>query len=184
MRREDEPLDAVTAYLGLGGNVGDVTAAIAQALIMIDQNPACCVTAVSKLYTTPPWGKTDQDWFINGCARVETTLDVHELLDLVQMAERQAGRERRERWGPRTLDIDILLFGDQSVSDERLTVPHKHMLERAFVLVPLADIAADVLVGGKSISRWCADIDATSITMSKRQVALDDIQAGILPLLD
>lgn len=139
------------AYLGLGGNVGDVAASMRSALKRLDAHPQCRVTAVSRVFRTPPWGPVAQDWYLNACVRIETGLDAPELLALALDTERALGRVRETRWGPRTLDIDILLYGDTSVSLENLTIPHPRMAERAFVMVPLADIAPDVMLDGVSV---------------------------------
>lgn len=148
---EREP---VTAYLGLGGNVGDVATAMRTALRKIGDHPECTVTAVSPVYRTPPWGPVEQDWFLNACAAVETTLDASELLDLVLATERSLGRVRDVRWGPRTVDIDILMFGDAPVDLPDLTIPHPRMTERPFVMIPLADIAPDVVVNDRRIADY------------------------------
>ena len=158
--------ETVTAYLGLGGNVGDPAAAMAEALQRLDAHPDCRVTAVSKLYRTPPWGKTDQDWFFNAAAAVETTLSPHGLLDLCLDIERSMKRVRSERWGPRTLDMDILLFGDVTLADEQLTLPHPRMADRAFVLMPLADVAPHIDVQGRSIADWLAQADRSGIEIA------------------
>lgn len=155
-----------TAYLGLGGNVGDPAASMSQALRMLDADPECRVAAVSRLYRTPPWGKTDQDWFFNAAAAVETTLSPHALLDLCLDIERSMKRIRSERWGPRTLDMDILVFGDVTLSDERLTVPHPRMTDRAFVLMPLADLAPEMSVAGETVAHWLAAVDRTGIEIA------------------
>jgi 2-amino-4-hydroxy-6-hydroxymethyldihydropteridine diphosphokinase len=143
--------DPVTAYLGLGGNVGDVTASMQAALDRLNAHPSCRITAVSRVFRTPPWGPVEQDWFLNACAEIETELSAPELLDLVLQTERELGRVRTTRWGPRTLDIDILLYGDGTVELENLTIPHPRMTERAFVMVPLADIAGEVRLAGRTI---------------------------------
>lgn len=148
--------DPVTAYLGLGGNVGDVAAAMRAALQRFDQHPDCRVTAVSRAFRTPPWGPVEQDWYLNACAAVETSLSAPELLALALDTEKAFGRVRTTRWGPRTLDIDILLYGDEPVALENLTIPHPRMAERAFVMVPLADIAPDVLLDGRRVAEHAA----------------------------
>src|SRR5690606_36387048 len=114
----------VTAFLGLGGNVGDPVCSMAAALQALDAHPDCAVTGVSRLYRTPPWGKTDQDWFFNSDASVTTTLPPHALLELCLEIERSMKRVRTERWGPRTLDLDILVYGDWETSEDSLTLPH------------------------------------------------------------
>lgn len=152
MKRKPKTVaDPVIAYLGLGGNVGDVAAAMRGALRAIDTNPDCEVTGVSRVFRTPPWGPVEQDWFLNACAAIETRLSAPDLLSLVLETEKAFGRVRTTRWGPRTLDIDILLYGITPVSLENLTIPHPRMIERAFVMVPLADIAPDVMLKGRSV---------------------------------
>ena len=138
--------DRVTAYLGLGGNIGDPVAAMAEALARLGRRPDCAVAAVSRLYRTPPWGKTDQPDFLNAAAALVTTLSPRGLLDLCLEAERRLKRVREERWGPRLIDIDILTFDDRTVHEAGLDVPHPRMTERAFVLAPLAEIAPDFLI--------------------------------------
>ena len=139
------------AYLGLGGNVGDVAASMQAALERLHTHPSCSITAVSRVVRTPPWGPVDQDWFLNACAAIETSLSAPELLELVLQTEREFGRVRTTRWGPRTLDIDILLYGDEPVALDNLTIPHPRMTERAFVMVPLADIAGDIRLAGRTV---------------------------------
>ena len=119
--------------------------------------------AVSSLYRTPPWGKTDQPDFLNAAAEVLTGHTPRELLDLCLEAERRLKRVRKERWGPRLIDIDVLVFGDRSVHESGLEIPHPRMLERAFVLAPLAEIAPDFLAEGRPLSDHLADVDMTGI---------------------
>ena len=102
-----------TAYLGIGGNIGDPPKTMAAALRLIDSRDDTKVAAVSRLYRTPPWGVTDQPYFYNACARVETELSPRDLLELCLSSERAFKRERRERWGPRTLDLDVLDYGGE-----------------------------------------------------------------------
>lgn len=151
------------AYLGLGGNLGDPAAAMGAALRMLDADPLTEVVAVSSLYRTPPWGKTDQPDFLNATAEVLTGHSPRELLDLCLEAERKLKRVRKERWGPRLIDIDILVFGDRPVHEEGLEIPHPRMLERAFVLAPLAEIAPDFAIEGKTLSQWLAGLDTAGI---------------------
>lgn len=151
------------ASLGLGGNIGDPPAAMARALRQLDRREDCRVLAVSRLYSTPPWGKTDQADFFNACALVETSLEPEALLDACLSIERDMKRERLERWGPRTIDIDILTFGNREQKTEKLELPHPRMAERSFVLMPLADIAPDLNVKGKSVGEWLAEADVGGI---------------------
>jgi 2-amino-4-hydroxy-6-hydroxymethyldihydropteridine diphosphokinase len=153
----------VTAFLGLGGNIGDPAAAMAAALRAIDADPACSVVAVSSLYRTPPWGKIDQPDFLNAVARIETALQPHDLLSLCLEEERLLKRVRSERWGPRTIDIDILLYGDRTIEEDGLTIPHPRLAERAFVLIPLAEIAPRMEIGGKGIGALLRELDDSGI---------------------
>ena len=151
------------ASLGLGGNIGDPVRSMAEALQALDAREDCHVTAVSRLYRTPPWGKTDQDWFFNACALVETTLAPEPLLDTCLPIERDMKRERKERWGPRTIDIDVLTYEGVAQSGGRLELPHPRMTGRGFVLMPLADVASDLAVEGRSVASWLEDADVAGI---------------------
>jgi 2-amino-4-hydroxy-6-hydroxymethyldihydropteridine diphosphokinase len=162
--------EPVTAYLGLGGNVGDVAQSMRDALKLMDENPGCRVVETSPVYRTPPWGPVEQDWFLNACAAVETELPAADLLGLVLATERELGRIREERWGPRTIDVDILLYGDSPVSTEALTIPHPRMTDRAFVMVPLADLAGWLHLNGHTITSHAAKfaddpLEKTDITI-------------------
>ncbi|MBO3760666.1 2-amino-4-hydroxy-6-hydroxymethyldihydropteridine diphosphokinase [Ciceribacter sp. L1K23] len=136
---------------------------MADALARLDGRDDCRVVSVSKLYRTPPWGKTDQADFLNCCALIETRLAPQPLLELCLSIEREMKRVRIERWGPRTIDIDILTYDDQDVSTETLAIPHPRITERAFVLVPLADIAPELDIAGKSVRDWTSIVDAGGI---------------------
>ena len=151
------------AALGLGGNIGDPVRAMADALQALDARQDCRVVAVSRLYRTPPWGKTDQDWFFNACALVETTLSPEALLDTCLGIERDMKRERKERWGPRTIDIDVLTYEGVAQAGGRLELPHPRMTGRGFVLMPLADVAPVMEVEGRTVADWLAEADVTGI---------------------
>lgn len=159
------------ATLGLGGNIGDPVRAMALALRHLDQRADCAVTAVSKLYRTPPWGKTDQSWFFNACAAVSTALAPEDLLDACLGIEREMKRERIERWGPRTIDIDVLTYDDLSRAGGRLEIPHPRMTSRGFVLMPLADIAPELSVAGRTVSGWLAEVDTAGIETANENPA-------------
>lgn len=131
--------------MALGANIGDKEKAMRQAVQLL-QGGGCELTAVSSLYATKPVGYTDQPDFLNAVIAVETDMSPYELLALCNSVERTLGRERTIRWGPRVIDIDILLYEDVEISETKLTLPHPSMLQRAFVLVPLAEIAPDVYV--------------------------------------
>ena len=151
------------AALGLGGNIGDPVYSMAGALQALDGREDCRVSAVSRLYRTPPWGKTDQDWFFNACALVETTLSPEALLDTCLGIERDMKRERKERWGPRTIDIDVLTYEGVAQAGGRLELPHPRMTGRGFVLMPLADVAPVMEVEGRTVADWLAEADVTGI---------------------
>ncbi len=154
---------AVEAALGLGGNIGDVAAAFVQALRRLDGAPGVTLQRASSVYRTPPWGKVDQPDFLNMAALVETTLSARALLMLCLDIERSLGRRRLERWGPRTLDIDILTYGDTTIDEPDLKTPHPGLAERAFVLAPLAEIAPRLRVAGEEIAQWLALADCAGV---------------------
>ncbi|MEY5101053.1 MAG: hypothetical protein RJA36_3772 [Pseudomonadota bacterium] len=131
---------AVRAYIALGANLGDARAAVRDALAALGQLPQTRLLRASALYRTAPWEASGPD-FINAVAEVETTLSAPGLLRALQALELEAGRQRPYRNAPRTLDLDLLLYGDARIESAELTVPHPRMRERAFVLVPLAEIA-------------------------------------------
>lgn len=139
------------AYVGLGSNMGDKRAMIAAAIDHLHATPGVAVVGRSRDYRTPPWGDTDQDWFVNACAALDTTLSPNDLLTACLDVETRMGRVRTRRWGPRVIDIDLLDYDRQAIRSERLTLPHPRILERAFVLTPLAEIAGDLLIGETSV---------------------------------
>lgn len=153
----------VTAYLGLGGNLGDPERAMAEALTRLDADPATRIVAVSSLYRTPPWGVTDQPDFLNAVAKLRTTAAPRALLDLALGIEKAMKRERRGRWGPRLIDIDILAYGALRLDEPGLTVPHPRLAERAFVLVPLAEIAPELEIDARPVAEMLAKISTAGI---------------------
>jgi dihydropteroate synthase len=146
--------------LALGGNVGDKAGSLRRALRAIANEPGVELTAASRLYRTAPWGKTDQDWFVNACALGRTTLAPQALLDRVKKLEVELGREPTERWGPRVIDIDLIAYDDVTLKTERLTLPHPELFNRAFVLVPLAEIASDLVIAGVRVGDAAARLGA------------------------
>ena len=140
------------ASIGLGANLGDASATVLAALQALDALPGTRVMRASRLYRTPAWGKTDQPAFVNAAAVIDTELDARALLDAMLAIEREFGRERAadgsDRWGPRTLDLDLLLYGDEAIDEPGLHVPHPHLHERAFALVPLVEITPDIVIPG------------------------------------
>ena len=131
------------AYVGVGANLGDREATIRAA---IDALPG--IVGVSELRETDPVGVVDQPAFLNGAVALETELGPRELLDALLAVERDLGRERRERWGPRTIDLDLLLYGDEAIDEPGLTVPHPRLHDRRFALEPLLDLDPEVAVPG------------------------------------
>jgi 2-amino-4-hydroxy-6-hydroxymethyldihydropteridine diphosphokinase len=140
----------IAALVGIGSNLGDREATIARALELLDDPPAIRLAGVATLRETAPVGLVDQPAFLNTAAHLDTTLGARELLDRLLAVERSLGRVRTgERWGPRTLDLDLLLYGDAVLDEPGLTVPHPRLHERLFVLEPLAELAPDLFVPGR-----------------------------------
>ncbi|MEO6079169.1 MAG: 2-amino-4-hydroxy-6-hydroxymethyldihydropteridine diphosphokinase [Steroidobacteraceae bacterium] len=136
------------AYIGIGSNLGDSLARVRAAFDSLAELPACRLVARSRLYRTRPFGPVQQGDFINAVAGLLTSLSALDLLTGLRGIEVAAGRVRSERWGPRTLDLDLLVFGDQRIDTTELTVPHPGIAERGFVLAPLVDIAPALRVPG------------------------------------
>ncbi len=155
------------AALSLGSNQGDKKDAIESALSLIGEHPDTDVLVRSRLYRTVPWGDTEQDWFVNACAIVRTSLSPRALLDLCLSIEARLGRDRAQsrRWGPRPIDIDVLFYDDIAVEEPGLILPHPHLFERAFVLVPLAEIDPDRVLAGRRIAEAAAALDASDVVL-------------------
>lgn len=142
----------VAIGFGLGSNIGDKPANIRKAVALLEQRGVAALTAVSSIYRTPPWGYLEQESFANACALGQTRLEPITLLAAVKAIEADMGREETVRWGPRLIDIDILFYGDAPLTTPDLVLPHKELFNRAFVLVPLAEITPDLKLGGHSIA--------------------------------
>ncbi|MBB1312157.1 2-amino-4-hydroxy-6-hydroxymethyldihydropteridine diphosphokinase [Aliivibrio sp. SR45-2] len=157
----------IKVIIAIGSNLGDPVAQAEAAIDALHQLPDSTVTAVSSLYSSSPMGPQDQPDYINAVVEIETALSPLALLDLTQKIELERGRVRKdERWGPRTLDLDIILFGDQTIDNERLTVPHYGMREREFVLYPLAEINNDlILPDGSTLSQLLATVDKNGLAV-------------------
>lgn len=153
----------IEAYLGLGSNLGDRSGFLKSAVEMLGQLDRVSVLSLSSIYRTQPVGPISQENYFNAVVHIETTLNPKELLNVSLRIEKECGRIRGERWGPRTLDIDILTYGDLEIRDDNLSIPHPLMMERAFVLVPLIEISPNIKIGGysakKQLSRF-GNIDA------------------------
>ncbi|AVP35818.1 2-amino-4-hydroxy-6-hydroxymethyldihydropteridine diphosphokinase [Staphylococcus felis] len=135
----------VDAYLSLGSNIGERETQLQLAIEQLNMTPGIRVKRVSPIYETKPVGYVDQPDFLNLCVSIETNLPPFQLLQACLEIETRLHRVRKERWGPRTIDIDILLYGKSIIEDEHLSIPHPRMSERAFVMIPLNDIASDVI---------------------------------------
>jgi 2-amino-4-hydroxy-6-hydroxymethyldihydropteridine diphosphokinase len=153
------------ALLGLGGNVGEVRATLDKAVALLAGDKDIILRARSSDYATPPWGVTDQPPFINLAIRVETTLTPRALLERALKVERALGRDRaREtRWGPRTIDIDLIAYDDLVCDEPGLILPHPRLFERAFVLVPLAEIVPDRMIAGRRVKEAAGEVDKGGI---------------------
>jgi 2-amino-4-hydroxy-6-hydroxymethyldihydropteridine diphosphokinase len=153
------------AFVAFGGNVGDARATIGRAIEAFCNGSHVTLLARSSDYRTPPWGVTDQAPFVNACIEVETLLSPRGLLDRAQEVERAFGRDRQRetRWGPRTADIDILTYDDKTIDEPMLKLPHPHLLERAFVLVPLVEIAPEARIAGQSLREALRRLDQSGI---------------------
>lgn len=138
-------------YLGLGSNVGNREEVLRKCRELLEKYNFK-VVAASQLYETPPWGKTNQPGFLNQVLGGHFAGPPLELLGIAMQIETELGRVRREHWGPRTLDIDILVFGTEKIHSQRLTIPHPYIDQRAFVLVPFVEIAPDLVIPGFSLS--------------------------------
>ena len=145
----------IIVYIGLGSNLGGDHASpkqnIVSAIDALGGIQSTQMISVSSLYESKPVGPQDQGNYINAVVKLETNLDAIELLDNLQAIENAHGRERKQHWGPRTLDLDILLFGDHIIHDERLTIPHPEICHRSFVLVPLAEIEPECIIPEKGL---------------------------------
>lgn len=154
-----------SALIALGGNVGDVRATFRKAIANICGMAQATLLARSSDYATPPWGEEDQPRFVNACIEIDTSLDPHALLFALHKVEMKFGRDRAKerRWGPRTLDLDLLAYDNVSIDKPELTLPHPRLFERAFVLVPLAEIAPDRVIRGRRVDDALADLSTEGI---------------------
>lgn len=155
----------IRVYLALGSNLADPLHQVHCALDALAAMPDCQLVAISSLYRTPPYGPPDQPDFLNAAVALDTGLNAEALLDHTQRIELEQGRVRKaHRWGPRTLDLDIMLFGEQTLNTPRLTVPHYDMHNRAFMLMPLLEIAPSLcLPDGRRLADIFATLDSSAI---------------------
>lgn len=161
-------MSGALCHIALGANLGDRVEALREATRRIAALPGTAILARSAIYETPPWGKTDQAPFANAVISIVTGLGPEPLLDACLGIEAAMGRVRRERWGPRLIDIDLLTHGTTRMKSDRLTLPHPALAERAFVLVPLLEIAPDFRVGNESAKALLDRLDRAGIVAIDR----------------
>ncbi len=161
-----------TAYIGIGSNLGDKLNNCLKAIKLIDRIPGCRVKAKADFFHTEPVGVEDQDWYVNSVISLLTEISAHQLLKCLLDIEECLGRERKRKWDPRTIDLDILFFAQDVINEENLTVPHPFLQERRFVLVPMVQLAPDLIhpVLGKS--------------MAELLDALPEERSAVIPLME
>jgi len=158
----------VKAFLSLGSNMGDRLEYLSKAIDKIAEIQGCNILNKSRVYETEPWGYENQEAFLNLCISIETSLSPYGLLESLQTIELELDRVRKIHWGPRTIDIDILLFDDIICEDDKLTIPHPRMRERAFVLIPLYDIEKNLIIDGIKLEDLINKIDTRGIKEYKK----------------
>jgi 2-amino-4-hydroxy-6-hydroxymethyldihydropteridine diphosphokinase len=153
------------AFISIGSNLGDRVKNLDRAIEGISRNPAITLIKKSSFYQTTPWGRTDQPLFINCAVEVETSLEPRQLLGFLKALEAKLGRtpatHKGDRWGPRVIDLDIVFYGDRIIEEEGLVIPHPHALERGFVMVPIEEIAPDLIYpgSGKKVSELTGGLE-------------------------
>lgn len=154
---------SVDVGIALGSNIGDKAGNVRRAFALLVESGAFASLDLSPLFRTPPWGKTDQDWFVNACAAGPSDWSAQDLLALCLDIEARMGRVRTERWGPRVIDVDLLYRGEERIALPQLDLPHPRMAERGFVMIPLAAIRPDHLVAGRRAAEIAQDFAGEGI---------------------
>jgi len=158
-----EPAAGFDCIIALGSNLGDKTRNIDRAIELLTESGDIRLVARSRNFATDPWGKLDQDWFVNACVAVKTKLAPRDLLRRCKGIERGMGRVATEKWGPRIIDLDLLIYRDGVLDEPDLVLPHPHIADRAFVLAPLMDIAPDLKIKGRSVHELLEAIDQLGV---------------------
>lgn len=153
----------IIAYLGLGSNIGDRKQFLHRALQILANESNIWITKVSSLYETEPWGYKEQELFMNLVVEIETQLKATELLQVCQKIEQSLERVREIKWGPRTMDVDILLYGNDTIASPQLKIPHPYLTERDFVVIPLAEIAPQLMINRKTMVEWSQSYDQSAL---------------------
>jgi len=156
-------IEAFDCIVALGSNLGDKVANIDRAIELLTEKGDVRVLARSRNFATEPWGKTDQDWFVNAAIAVATALPPHALLARCQEIEQRMGRVRTEKWGPRIVDLDLLIYRGVEIEDADLVLPHPHIASRAFVLAPMLDLVPELEIGGRSVRAMHEAIDTAGV---------------------
>lgn len=160
----------IHAYIGLGSNLDNPVAQLDRAIVTLKKHDDVKNLRVSSIYGSKPVGPQDQPDYVNAVASFETDLSPIDLLDLLQSIEQSQRRVRERHWGPRTLDLDLLLYGQETIQLPRLTVPHTFMLERGFVIKPLSDLAPDMLLAnGKTVTEQLQQLDTSDLVFIKEE---------------
>jgi len=154
---------AFDCIVALGSNLGDKAGNIARAIDLLTERGDVRLVARSRNYATDPWGDTDQDWFVNAAIMVATELAPRALLARCKEIEQRMGRVITKRWGPRIIDLDLLVYRGVTMAEDDLTLPHPHIAARAFVLAPLMDIAPDLVIDGQSVRAMYEAVDKTGV---------------------
>jgi 2-amino-4-hydroxy-6-hydroxymethyldihydropteridine diphosphokinase len=163
LKSKSETASQFDAALGLGSNMGDKAANLDRAIELLTAEGGVKLVRRSRNYRSAPWGVAEQDWFVNACVTVQTDLSARELLKRCQDVENSMGRERKQKWGPRLIDVDILTYRDQTIRETDLTVPHPLIAERGFVMIPLQEVAPHLKLNKQPLSALIKRLDVRDI---------------------
>ncbi len=163
LKRKPGTTSLFDAALGLGSNMSDKAANIERAIELLTADGGVKLVDRSRNYKSAPWGVADQDWFVNACVTVQTDLSARALLKRCQDVENNMGRERKQKWGPRLIDVDILTYRDQTIRETDLIVPHPHIAERGFVMIPLQEVAPNLKINRQPLSALIKRLDVRDI---------------------